>query len=267
MSDTTFTAETADRHRLYELSVQDTEVTIDLIETVFAHRSDRRPLALREDFCGTAQLCVDWLLSDPERTATGLDIDGPTLGWARAHNVPRLAGQTDRLTLLEADVLDGTPAQSFDVVCAFNFSYFAFHDRATLVRYFATACRDLADGGLLLLDLHGGPDAQFALEEATAFDGFDYVWEQRSFDPINNRTICHIPFRFDDGRALEEAFTYDWRLWTPAELTETLIEAGFRDARVYWEKQTRKGERTGIYHCRRRVDSQEAWVAVIAGLR
>jgi SAM-dependent methyltransferase len=259
MSDTNYTASTADRHQLYELSVQDTEVTIELIEQIFAHRAARPARALREDFCGTAQLCVDWILSDPERTAAGLDIDQPTLDWARAHNVPRLGAATDRLALLERDVLDGTPESAFDVICAFNFSYFAFHQRAALLAYFRAVHRDLAPGGMLVLDLHGGPDAQFALEETTGFDGFDYVWEQASFDPISNRTACHIHYRFDDGTALERAFTYDWRVWSIPELRDLLAEAGFGRSDVWWEAADDDEHRPT-----ETAESLEAWLAYVA---
>jgi SAM-dependent methyltransferase len=259
MSDTTFTAKTADRHRLYELSVQDTEVTIELIDTIFAHRSSRAARSLREDFCGTAQLCVDWILSDPARTAAGLDIDRPTLDWAKEHNVPRLGADVGRLTLLERDVLEGTPGDAFDVVCAFNFSYFAFQERASLLAYFSAVNRDLAAGGVLLLDLHGGPDAQFTLKEATEFDGFDYVWEQASFDPISNRTICHIHFRFDDGTVLDKAFTYDWRVWSIPELREILTEAGFARSDVWWE-----GQDEDEHHPAETAENLEAWLSYIA---
>ena len=65
MNEPKLTAATADPLHLYEQSVQDTEITINLIDRIYRGRNGRLAMSLREDFCGTAQLCADWVLSDP----------------------------------------------------------------------------------------------------------------------------------------------------------------------------------------------------------
>lgn len=255
-------AATADPYDLYERSVQDTEVTIDLIDRMYRGRHGRLALSMREDFCGTAQLSTDWVLSHPERTAVGLDIDRTTLDWARRHNLPRAPGADGRIELIERDVLAGADGRLFDVVAALNFSYFTFHERRTLVAYLRSVHRSLVDGGLMLLDMHGGPDAQFKLEETTDFDGFDYVWEQDVFDPINNRAVCRIHYRFPDGSELRDAFTYDWRVWSIPELRDALVEAGFSAVDVWWDDYEE-----GDPSPRTRAENQEGWVAYVAAWR
>ena len=73
------------------------------------------------------------------------------------------------------------------------------------------------------------------IEEERECDGFTYIWEQASFNPIDGMMDCHIHFTFPDGSRMDRAFSYRWRLWTLPELREMLAEAGFRDIVVYWE--------------------------------
>ncbi len=228
------TAATADPLKLYEASVQCTEATIDFIDDVFKNKSLAPPMRLREDFCGTARLCGDWVSSHPERTAVGLDIDAPTIDWARVHNIEPLGEAATRVELRNQDVLAITDGD-FDVVAAFNFSYWVFQQRAVLKQYFEAVRTALRPGGDFVMDLHGGPDSQFILEEDTRYDGFTYVWDQESFDPINNRVVCHIHFKFPDRTKLEKAFTYDWRIWSLPELRDLLDEVGFNNVETWWD--------------------------------
>lgn len=220
--------------RLYELSVQDAEATREIIETIYANHNDRPALTLREDFCGTAKLCAEWVSSDPQRTAVGLDIDVPTLTWARENNIAPLGDAAARVELIEKDVIEGTDGL-FDIIVAFNFSYWIFHQRRELIEYFQAARNSLAPGGVFIVDLHGGPDSQRTLEEATEYDGFTYVWDQDYFNPITNRTRCFIHFRLPTGKKLERAFVYDWRVWSIPEVREILEEAGFAQVAPWWD--------------------------------
>ena len=122
-------AERADRHRLYERSVQDTAEELKLLAQMFQERRGRRPLTLREDFCGTALLACDWVRSDSRRSAVGVDIDEAVLAWGREHNVARLtARQRARIQLLNANVLSVKAPRS-DLLVALNFSYWIFKRR------------------------------------------------------------------------------------------------------------------------------------------
>ena len=50
----TYTAKTADRHELYQLSVQAPETEVEFMTRTFRKLYGRKPLEMREDFCGTA---------------------------------------------------------------------------------------------------------------------------------------------------------------------------------------------------------------------
>ncbi len=56
-----YTASTADKHELYELSVQDTESDVKFMHKTYKKRHGRKAEVLREDFAGTAKLCADWV--------------------------------------------------------------------------------------------------------------------------------------------------------------------------------------------------------------
>ena len=86
-----FTAKTADKHDLYQRSVQDAETEIYFINRAFKKVRGREPLTLREDFCGTALLCGAWVKSLEKRTAQGIDIDPKVLAWAPSATSPRSA--------------------------------------------------------------------------------------------------------------------------------------------------------------------------------
>lgn len=93
-----------------------------------------------------------------------------------------------------------------------------------------------------------------------------YIWDQQSFDPIQHRARYQIHFKLPDGRTLEGAFTYDWRLWTLPEVQDALRDAGFRDIRVFWEAEHR-GEGTGEYLETRTGDNAYSWIAYVVALR
>ena len=68
-------AESADRHRLYEQSVQGVAEEYDFISETFRKLRKRPAHSIREDFCGTASMCCEWVRRDRQHTATGVDID------------------------------------------------------------------------------------------------------------------------------------------------------------------------------------------------
>lgn len=240
-------AHDADKHDLYQRSVQAPEYEIRFLNKAFKAHTGRKPLHLREDFCGTALLCSKWVKSDPERTALGLDIDRPTLAWGVEHNLSKIGDAATRVTLLEQDVTVPT-RRKVEVIGAYNYSYQVFHTRELLARYFRAAYRSLTDDGLFVLDAIGGWESQQVLTERRLCDGFTYVWEQAEYDPISSHFVCHISYEFKDGSKLERAFTYDWRLWQLAELRELLLEVGFVEVDAYWEGEDEKGEGTGNFH-------------------
>jgi SAM-dependent methyltransferase len=261
------TARTADRHVLYQRSVQAPETDAAFYDRWF-RRYAKRPLrVLREDFCGTAALAVEHVRRHRDNRAIGVDLHWPTLAWGRIHNVrTRLdAEQQRRLTLLQRNVLDVRRPLA-DAILALNFSYSVFKTRAQLAAYIRNCHRSLRPGGMLFVDAWGGPDVLRIQTDRTRHKGFVYEWEQRGYDPISHEIECAIHFAFPDGTRLRDAFVYDWRLWTLAELRELFEEAGFRGVEVLWEAtDTSTGTGNGVFYRCERGGMDEAWIAIVLG--
>lgn len=268
-----------DPHILYEASVQGTDVDIALFEKIFRHGPRRKPLSLREDFCGTALLARDWVASHPLRRAWGVDLHRPTLAWAENHRLSTLHEEArERVTLLKENVLSArTPP--VDLVAALNFSYMIFTERCTLLDYFTSVHNALVEDGVFVLDLFGGPQSQNVMTEqkdipagkdveGNRYPAFTYLWEQAAFNAVDQSILCHIHFK---GRGIypqPRAFTYAWRLWSITELRDLLCEAGFQTVDSYFEGWSdAHGSTDGILRKRTRYEGMDAWVAYLAAYR
>lgn len=226
-------AELADRHALYQESVQNSEFELDFIDTTFKELTGREASSMREDFCGTAISSVEWVERRDTNTAIGVDFDPEVLGWGEKHNVSRLKpAQRERLTLLEEDVTTVT-TEKVDVIQAYNFSYWFFQERKVMLDYFKRTREALVDDGILFLDVFGGSECYQTQKEKRKLDGFKYIWEQAEFNAITNELKCHIHFHFPDKSKLKKAFSYTWRVWGAKELREILEEAGFKETIIY----------------------------------
>jgi SAM-dependent methyltransferase len=260
-------AELADRHALYQASVQVPEADIEFFEMVYKRLRGKKPLVLREDFCGTAFLASTWVAGSPKRQAIGIDLDQPTLDWGRAHNLSKLPpGAKKRIELLRANVLDAVGPKA-DVACALNFSYCVFKTRELLRRYFEAALATLNDDGIFVTELYGGTEAIVEIEDEREIDDFTYVWDQALYNPITHDTLCHIHFKFPDRSRLDKAFTYDWRLWTVPEVRELLLEAGFRSVEIWWEGVDEDGEGSGEFQPTELEENQESWLVYIVAAK
>ncbi|BCO30670.1 hypothetical protein TspCOW1_07730 [Thiohalobacter sp. COW1] len=259
-------ASQADRHILYQDSVQDTEFEFEFINGTFERLRGRQPHLLREDFCGTAQMCCEWVRRDPHNRAVGVDLDTEVLDWAREHNLSQLEPeQRERVQLAEADVLEVRTEQAPDLIIAMNFSYQGFKTREALRGYFERVREALTDDGVLIMDAFGGYEAFQELEEETEHDDFTYIWDQDFYDPITGAMTCHIHFSFPDGSRMDKAFTYHWRLWTLPELQELLKEAGFKRVTVYWEgtdEETNEGD--GNFQPATQGEADPGWIAFLS---
>lgn len=259
------TAARSDRHELYELSVQEPEADIDLVDQVWQELKGRFAVSVREDFCGTAVAAAEWVKRRPMNTAVGVDLDPEVLNWGRERLNDRLNDeQRSRITLLEADVFT-VETEPLDCVMAMNFSYYLFKERKTLTEYFRRVRQVLKPGGMLLLDAYGGSEAFEELEEPRDMDGFTYIWDQSYYDPISGTAVNHIHFEFPDGTRMDKAFSYEWRLWTLPEIREMLDEAGFEKVTVYWEgtdEETDEGD--GEWVITETGEACPGWVAYLA---
>ena len=259
------TAASSDKHILYELSVQNPEAEGDFIDQVWKERRPRLASSIREDFCGTALASIEWVKRREANTAIGVDIDPAVLEWARSRIDDRLDDrQTSRLTLLEADV-STVESEPVDTVVAMNFSYYLFKFRGEMLQYFRQVHRALVADGIFILDAYGGSDSFLEMEEKRKVDGFTYVWDQHSYNPITGDAVNHIHYRFPDGTELKNAFTYDWRLWTLPEIQEILTDAGFRNVTVYWEGTDEDGEGNDEFTPSKQGEACPGWIAYLVG--
>ncbi|MEE8338947.1 MAG: class I SAM-dependent methyltransferase [Xanthomonadales bacterium] len=257
-------ADQADRHYLYQQSVQDTEAEIDFVEETWRKLRDRPAELLREDFCGTLNTACEWVRRDAGHYAIGIDWDREVLDWGRLNNLEQLDDdQFSRIILLQENVLEAQ-TEPADIVLAMNFSYFLFLERADLLEYFCAVHDALVDDGIFFLDAYGGYDAPKEIIEERECDGFTYIWDQASFNPIDSRMTCHIHFEFPDKSRLEKAFSYHWRLWTLPEIRELLSEAGFADITVYWEgTDEESNEGDGIFTPAEVGDADPGWICYL----
>ena len=259
-------ASRAERHLLYEYSVQCPEAEVDFIEKTFRELRKRNARSLREDFCGTAVVCCEWVERNRNNTATGVDLDKEVLEWGIKNRLDKLSkGARKRVTLLKKNVLN-VQTEKMDAISAMNFSYWLLKDRKTLKRYFKSVHRALKDDGIFFLDAYGGYEAfQEVIEEREIEEDnllFNYVWEQESFNPVDNGLICSIHFDFPDGSRMERAFHYDWRLWTLPEIRDLLEECGFKMT-TYWQGFDEDGEGDGEFFPVTSADADAGWIAYL----
>ena len=258
-------AQKADRHALYEKSVQDVAGEYQFVNSTFREIRGRRALHLREDFCGTASMSCEWVRRNKNNTAIGVDIDAEVLAWGRQHNLSRLKPDAHlRISLLEGDVRQVQTARPVDIVLAMNFSYQLFKTRETLCNYFREVRKALNEEGVFMMDAFGGYEAFQKTREKCKLKGFKYIWEHARYNPIDGNMLCYIHFSFPDGSKLKRAFTYDWRLWSLPELRELLEEAGFSKVTVYWEEtDPETGDGSGVYSPATVGDADPVWVCYL----
>jgi len=264
-------AEQADRHILYQEAVQDPETEVENFTKFYTDIRGKKPLSMKEDYCGTGFLAAEWAKSDPERTAIGVDYDRETVEWGQKNNVDAAGSDVASRVNLIIDDVRAITEPKVDITCGLNFSYCIFETRDELRGYFEKAREGLKDDGMLILDMFGGTECYDELEEETELDDNDatYIWEHVSFNPINNHVECAIHFEFPDGSRMENAFTYVWRFWSLIEIKELLLEAGFSKVRIFWEEFEEDEddeefmEGTGEYFEATEVENQESWMVYI----
>jgi hypothetical protein len=258
-------ADTADRYELYEKSVQSTDFEYEFVDTNFKRIRGRTATSIREDFCGTAQMCCEWVRGRSENSAVGVDLDPEVLAWSRDHHIASLdEEQKKRVTLLQDNVCE-VRTEPVDVVLAMNFSWQIFEVRSELISYFASVREALVDDGILFLDAFGGYEAYQEMEEKTKHKGFTYVWEQASYDPITGHMQCFIHFNFNDGSKMKKAFSYAWRLYSLPEIKEMLLEAGFSNVTIYWQGWDEDDdEPNGIFEPASTGEADAGWICMIS---
>lgn len=257
-------ASNSDLHELYELSVQDAESECEIIDQVWNECRKRTASSIREDFCGTALTASAWVKLREGNTAICVDNDPSVLEWGTKRANERLTeDEMSRLSFVESNVIT-VKAKPVESVLAMNFSYYLFKTREELAEYFRSVHKSLTADGLFLLDAYGGSDSFLEMEEDRDLDGFTYIWDQSSYNPVTGGAVNHIHFQFPDGSRIDEAFTYDWRLWTLPEIQEVLRESGFSNVLVYWEgSDDETGEGNGEWAISDCGEACEGWIAYL----
>ena len=255
-------AKCADKHVLYQESVQCVEAEIDFVDELYRACNARRAKVLREDFCGTANTACEWIRRRKTNIAFAVDMDEEILAWGEAHNVGGLGRHAKRISLLNQDVLKVKTLPP-DIVLAMNFSYWVFKERKLLQRYFRRVRTSLANNGLFVMDCYGGSEAFVVTRDRHEYDGFTYIWDQAAYNPITGNMQANIHFTFPDGSKIKNAFSYDWRLWTLPELQEILGAAGFRRSTVYWQGTDEDGEADWEFVPATVGEPDAAWIAYL----
>ncbi|MBL4697520.1 MAG: hypothetical protein JKX70_01665 [Phycisphaerales bacterium] len=217
---------TYDKHDLYELCVQSPKDLVPLLRAV--HGGE--PITLGEDFSGTAALSHLWVERDGAK-AIAVDFDNKSL---------HKRGDHERITKRECDVSEADDA--CDVLFVGNFSIGYLHTRAELVEYLTHVKSRLQAGGMFICDTYGGDTAYTlgGVHRAHPMPGGKlcrYTWEQHEADPTTGMVTNLIHFRVERAGViefeLEDAFVYQWRLWSIPELRDAMMDAGFRETLVY----------------------------------
>ena len=274
-------AANADKYVLYQEAVQSADLDTAFLARVYRRARGREAWHFREDFCGAGLLSSHWIARSPRHTAEGFDLDPEPVRWGLEHNfkldrahLPRRLGANfaaGRYTVHMADVRVNTPkgkGPKPDLRVAQNFSYWVFKRRNDMLDYFQIARASLAEGGLFVIDLYGGPEAQEERTERRRLTGFNYVWDQHRYWPGTGDYQAHIHFEFRDGTKLTRAFSYDWRLWHLGELEDLLYDAGFARVDRYFEGSDASGRGgNGIFRAGTRGDNCASWLAYLVALR
>lgn len=252
-----------DKYEYYRRSVQSPDIDVEFLAQTFKEMTGKKAITMREDFCAAAALCCEWVKLDPKHKAIGVDLDPEPLAYGRKNYVPELSSeQQKRLKLMEDDVMNRRLPKA-DLISAMNFSYFCFKKREDLKSYLKNAYLTLNSPGVLVLDCFGGPDCHEANEHETEHKDFSYFWDQDSYNPITHEGMFYIHFQRKGEKRRDKVFTYDWRLWTIAELRDILEEVGFKKSVVYWEGTDKNGDGDGVFKPSEKGEECDAWVAYI----
>ncbi len=209
-----------DKYELYEQAAQSPTMQARFLRALYGGGAEAE-LTLCEDFSGTGAISRAWVELYEKSRAICVDRDPAPLA--------RLAGANERLTVVQGDVRK--TGESADIICSLNFSTCELHDRAELIEYLSRVRKRLHAGGVFVCDLYAGVDSLVTGEsEMELRGGVRYIWEQREANPLTGRVVNAMHFVMEDGRELRDAFVYDWRLWSPAELGDAMREVGFGKA-------------------------------------
>ncbi|WP_432799320.1 hypothetical protein [Poriferisphaera sp. WC338] len=262
---------------LYQAAVQHPEAEAAFLERAYMHYfCDTRPTLLREDFAGTCAISTAWVMLDEDNRALAVEIDEPTAVWADKQICHSLGERTEDVIILLDDVMNISEPK-VDIVASLNFSTLIYHTRQGMLTYLTHARQCLTDQGIVVLDLFGGKGATQIQQQSRRFTWHAdhnheidamYIWDQKCYDPSNQRIDCRIHFKLDDEREIENAFIYDWRLWSLQALQELILEAGFASSEVWCDTYDPESQQSdGHYQPATVYPTREDWVAYLVAIK
>jgi len=257
------------KFKLYEEAVQSPEWQANYLPQYYTWLFGKPPTSMREDFCGTARISCEWVRLSPTHRATGLDLDSKTLQYAKTVNMAGMSpSERKRIKLLKQDVLKPT-REKFDWIGAYNFSFYTFHERKTLLKYFKSVYQSLDKKGVFFLEMAGGEGFKENISDKKKFKvegvgNVQSIWQQKQYDPVTQINNYAIHFKLPDGKWLEDAFTYDWRIWEIRETREILEEAGFKQTLVLWEHSDDEADE---FLPQEHGDNRRDWLAYVLGVK
>ena len=256
-----------EKYRLYLASVQNPAADIDFINKEFKSIYGKKPMVLREDFCGTGMMACEWVQQSKDHKAYGIDLDMEPLSFGVVNHYSELTDEEQkRMKYINGNVMSTYDFKS-DVVVAFNFSYYLFKKRNDLLKYFTEARKALKKDGAFFIDLFGGTEARQELEESVVHKKHTYYWDCSKYNPLTSECLYYIHFKnHSDGIKHEKVFTYDWRMWDARELMDILEDAGFSKMHIYWEGVDKDGTGNGVFKKSLKADNCESWVTYICAL-
>lgn len=261
-----------DKHLLYLMSVQDPIGDVERISNIYRSIFSNDALVLREDFSGTFALSCCWVQSNPKREALAIDIDEEAINYGIMNYQENLEeAEKTRVAPIVGNSIAKT--SKVDIVATFNFSYCLLHKRADLLKYLKCVYESLSEEGILILDIFGGSDSEIpeVQEREVSSEGemgsFLFEFERKDFNPISRIANYSIHFKFDDGVEFNDAFTYEFRMWSITEIRDLLEEAGFSCSKVFWEDFDDDGLGNGEYYETEVEENSINWSAYIVGVK
>jgi SAM-dependent methyltransferase len=255
-----------EKYVLYEGSVQNPEADIKFINREYKKIFNKKPLVLREDFCGTGAMACEWVAQSPDHTAHGIDLDMEPISYGVENHLFKLnEEQQKRMEYILGNVMNNYDKKA-DVIVAFNFSYFLFKQRNDLVKYFSQVRKHLKKDGAFFIDLFGGNETRQPLEENVKHKTHTYYWDCDSYNPLTAEVQYYIHFKKGDTK-YEKVFSYDWRMWDARELQDVLADAGFKQTIIYWEGVDKDGSGNGVFsRANKAAENCDSWVTYICAL-
>lgn len=223
----------SDKFNLYQKSVQNVKIEVEFFRKCYRMIYNKVATKFREDFCSTALLSCEWVRNNVMNIAVGLDIDPEALAWGLENNVNNLNSGSDRIRLLNHNVL--TPydeKEKFEIICSLNYSHFLLTKRKDLFTYFNNVHKSLDNKGIFILDFYGGShiyeDHKYQQEKSHHF----YQFSGKQMNILNNQSLCSLNYKVGKNKFVPH-FKFDFRIYSIIEMKEILEEVGFKKFKLH----------------------------------